>query len=159
MELAWSVFYKKSKKKKYADTVLTILQVWKASDLRLYSTYVLSGPASSISLDPAERAIYLGTDTGDILHVDLYHSTNSGSGLEYTGGLQRVVDAGSADFPQFIGHSGKVLSLDVSFDGTLLVSGGEDGLTLVWDIASHQMMKKIGPARSTVFSILYLIVL
>ncbi|KAK7203676.1 WD40-repeat-containing domain protein [Myxozyma melibiosi] len=125
--------------------------VWNASDLRLYTTYVFNGTGTCLALDPAERAIYVGTDSGSIIHIDLYRSSNDGTGLEYNGGLQRVVNVESDAYARFDSHSAKVLSLDLSFDATQLVSGGEDGVVLLWDISSHQIMKKLGPAKTPVF--------
>ncbi|KAK9368687.1 WD40-repeat-containing domain protein [Lipomyces kononenkoae] len=126
-------------------------RVWNASDLRLQTTYVFKEALLSIVVDPAERAIYAGTDDGVIYHVDLYRQSREGAGLEYTGGLQRVVEVSTESSVKFTQHTGKVLSLDLSFDSTLLVSGSEDGTVIVWDIATHQVLKKIKPGRGAVY--------
>ncbi|KAK9241319.1 WD40-repeat-containing domain protein [Lipomyces kononenkoae] len=126
-------------------------RVWNASDLRLQTTFIFKEALLSIVVDPAERAIYTGSDDGIIYHVDLYRQPREGAGLEYTGGLQRIVEVSTESNAKFTQHTGKVLSLDLSFDGTLLVSGSEDGTVIVWDIATHQVLKNIKPGRGPVY--------
>ncbi|KAJ8100551.1 WD40-repeat-containing domain protein [Lipomyces tetrasporus] len=127
-------------------------RVWNASDLRLQTTFVFKEALLSVVVDPAERAIYAGCDNGVIYHVDLYRQPREGAGLlEYAGGLQRIVDVSSESTVKFAQHTDKILSLDLSFDGTLLVSGSQDGTVIVWDVSTHQVMKNIKPGRGPVY--------
>ncbi|KAK9659917.1 Pre-rRNA-processing protein ipi3, partial [Basidiobolus ranarum] len=41
----------------------------------------------------------------------------------------------------FKGHTEPAQSLALSFDGTLLISGSEDGSAMVWDVTSRQMIR------------------
>ncbi|KAK9469911.1 WD40-repeat-containing domain protein [Lipomyces arxii] len=127
-------------------------RVWDASDLKLYTTYVFEEPLCSIVVDPAERAIYVGGESGVIYHVDLYRSTSNGS-IEYNGGLQRTVSVSSDSNSMFSGHSGKILALALTFDATMLVSGSEDGSVIVWDIATHQSLNVNRLGRGPVHSV------
>lgn len=45
----------------------------------------------------------------------------------------------------FEGHSGRVQSLALNLDDTLLLSGSEDGLAKVWDISTGVCLKTINP--------------
>lgn len=38
------------------------------------------------------------------------------------------------------GHSGKIMDLDTTLDGTLLISAGEEGRVLTWDVYSRQLV-------------------
>ncbi|KAK9484111.1 quinon protein alcohol dehydrogenase-like superfamily [Lipomyces starkeyi] len=125
-------------------------KVWNASDLRLHTTFVFKEALQSIVVDPAERAIYAGCDYGVIYHVDLYRQPRDGAGLEYIGGLQRIVEVSNESTAKFAQHTDKILSLDLSFDGTLLVSGSQDGTVIVWDISTHQVLRNIKPGRGPV---------
>ncbi len=53
-------------------------------------------------------------------------------------------------------HSAAVRSVRYSSDGKLLVSGGNDNNVCVWDIASHQMVKKLRGHASRVSSVLFM---
>jgi WD40 repeat protein len=44
---------------------------------------------------------------------------------------------------EFVGHSAGVTAVNLSFDGSLLVSGDASGEVFVWDIGSHQVLRKL----------------
>ncbi|KAK9448453.1 WD40-repeat-containing domain protein [Limtongia smithiae] len=129
-------------------------RVWSADGLKLYSTFVFGGSLTSIAVDPAERAMYIGSSDGSIYYVELYKSQQEDFDLAYVGGLQRSIQI-SKDTPlKFAQHEGKVLCLDLSFDATELISGGADGSLIIWDIATRQVLHstKVGKAGDAVGS-------
>ncbi|HYE94803.1 MAG TPA: T9SS type A sorting domain-containing protein [Rubricoccaceae bacterium] len=55
----------------------------------------------------------------------------------------RIVDTGTGDIVRTISgaHGGAVRRVDFSADGTLLVSGGDDGLVKVWSVADGSLVR------------------
>ncbi|KAK9463693.1 WD40-repeat-containing domain protein [Lipomyces oligophaga] len=132
------------------------LRVWNASDLTLYSTFVFEKPLKSLVVDSAERTAFTGSNSGLIYNVPLYHSVQESTGVEYTGGLQKVVDMSLEDTKTFQCHQGDVLALDLSYDGTQLVSGGNDGSVIIWDIATLQVLHNLKTGKGVVHSTMIL---
>lgn len=51
------------------------------------------------------------------------------------------------------GHREKVLSLDMSPDSTMLVSGGADSAVVIWDFITHEIIEKIHFAKAKINSV------
>jgi WD40 repeat protein len=80
--------------------------------------------------------------------------------LGFRGGHVRVRSAAelaraaaASETVDYIGHRGRVTSLDVNVRQNLIASGGQDGVVRVWDIASvapspHFMRHPVGPVRA-----------
>lgn len=114
-----------------------------------------------MTLDPSETLLFAACET-KIYSVELYkrrqqHGYGASETVESVGGMGRVEAVGikaatsvsregaSTDASVesvFMGHSGMVTSLSLSFDGSLLVSAAEDGNCMVWDVASRQLLRK-----------------
>lgn len=110
-------------------------------------------------MDPSETTIFAACED-KIYSVDLYKSRQDQSykinTIESLGGMSRVESVGiksntpfesntKAPAPLgsiFTGHTGAINSLTLSFDGTILISGAEDGNCIVWDVMSRQPLRK-----------------
>ena len=99
--------------------------------------FLLSSPASNLVLDPANRAIYAGHDDGSIQMINLLSSENEAeSGMNSVQSSQTALQPSSKDRWQDKMVSGQpLLSLGLSYDGTLLLSGHQDGKVHMWDVA------------------------
>jgi pre-rRNA-processing protein IPI3 len=109
-------------------------------------------------MDPSETTIFAACED-KIYSVDLYKSREDQSykitTTESLGGMSRVESIGiKSTTPStlenktptlgavFIGHTGDINSMTLSFDGTILISGAEDGNCIVWDVISRQPLRK-----------------
>jgi pre-rRNA-processing protein IPI3 len=93
-------------------------------------------------IDIAERSIFVGTQNSTIHQFNLIQA--AGSKYESIGGDPshplNVMDFAQTDFQA---HMSEITGLDLSFDGTLLVSGDQAGDVFVWDIGTRQVLRKI----------------
>jgi len=94
-----------------------------------------------MTIDTAERAIFLGTASSVIYQFNLVHSI--GGKYEVVGGDPAHPLHASDSQKDFTGHSAAVTAVGLSFDGTLLVSGDNTGEMYVWDVGSRQVLRKI----------------
>lgn len=51
------------------------------------------------------------------------------------------------------GHTGQVLSVAVSDDSTKLASGGKDGLLLIWDVQTGEVLEKLAHHQGVITSV------
>ncbi|KAI8920751.1 quinon protein alcohol dehydrogenase-like superfamily [Powellomyces hirtus] len=124
-------------------------KIWEASSGDLLNTIVFPKSISSLALDPTETRLYSGSSDGLIYCTNLYHQSSDGQ----THGMSQGVDAGETDPGVFTGHTQNVTSLCFSFDGSLLLSGSEDGTAIVWDAASKQSLRSFTTHKAPVSSV------
>ncbi|KAJ1918024.1 Pre-rRNA-processing protein ipi3 [Mycoemilia scoparia] len=125
------------------------------------SSWLFPSPISSIVVDLPETRLFCASDRGEVYQVDLYQQRSNGmsdgqsQGLESVIGTRSVQSVGldsktkSGKAKTYIGHEGKVNSISLSMDGTLLVSGGEDGSIRVWDTTSRQCLRAVQQPSSS----------
>ena len=109
-----------------SDNLCIIWDYHTGNSLRVF---LLSSPAANLVLDPANRAIYAGHKDGSVQMINMLNDGNqANSGFNS--------DQSSKDRWQDKMISEKpILSLGLSYDGTLLLSGHQDGRVHIWDIA------------------------
>src|SRR5271169_1007848 len=95
-----------------------------------------------MTIDIAERCIFVGTQNSTIHQFNLIQAI--GGKYESVGG-DSAHPLSAKDFPEtdFQGHSSAITALELSFDGTLLVSGDQAGEVFIWDIGTRQVLRKI----------------
>ena len=111
--------------------------VWDYLSGQSLHTFLVPSPAQCLTLDPADRAIYAGYADGSIQSVEIF----SPSSLS-----QKIWDPNAQATPtqtreedrwkppvDVEGH--EVLCMDTSYDGTMLISGHENGKIYTWDVA------------------------
>ena len=118
--------------------------VWNYSSGDLLHTYLLPASPLCLALDPADRVVYAGYEDGSIQSIDFY----SQGGL-----LQQLHDpkakstptqpASIARWSSLDQTSSATLCLQVSYDGTSILSGHEDGKILAWDAATGHCSKQL----------------
>lgn len=102
--------------------------------------FLLSEPAVCLTLDPADRAFYAGYADGNIHMINLFSTSDL---------VQQVRDPNLQATPtqpsekdrwklpnEFAGQG--LLCMDISYDGTSLISGHDSGKIYTWDIAKGQ---------------------
>lgn len=112
------------------------------------TTILFPSSINAFVLDPAERAIYVGTSASIIHQFNLFQSI--GGKYEAIGGdPSHPIQAVESAHHDFCGHSTEITAINLSFDGTLLVSGDNSGEIFVWDVGSRQVLRKIKGQNGT----------
>lgn len=132
------------------------LRVYDVVTKTLLSTFILSAPIESATLDPANRAVYVGLNTGEIRIIPLYKINANTSVLESVGGNKKIVTV-EAD-PElkntFVHHQqnqeAAVTQLKMSLDGSSIVSGDSIGRVFVSDIVTRQVLKTFVPCNGSI---------
>ncbi|MDF3039163.1 MAG: repeat, subgroup [Thermomicrobiales bacterium] len=103
-----------------------------------------SGPSLSGHVGPVTSVAFSPTD------ADLVATAGAA-------GTVRLWDvaAGQADGEALVGHSGEVASIAFSPDGATLLSGGEDGASVLWDLTTRQPIGEPLVAESSVTSVAF----
>lgn len=112
---------------------------------QLLHTLVVDRPLTAMAVDPAERAIYVGSDDGARI-LPLYRQSPSTRRLEAVGGAGAIVSFEGAtlfECPQ-------VTALALSQDATNLYVGDNEGGVSAWDVGTEQLVKKYKAVKGPV---------
>ncbi|GFP91721.1 protein root initiation defective 3 [Phtheirospermum japonicum] len=117
-------------------------KVWSLSRGKLLRNIVFPSIIDAISLDPGEHVFYAGGRDGKIYIAALNApvTPNSNYGSHIIGSLSE--------------HSKAVTCLASSADGSLLVSGSEDGMVRVWDTRTRNITRIFRHAKGPVSNVL-----
>ncbi|XP_043711477.1 protein ROOT INITIATION DEFECTIVE 3 [Telopea speciosissima] len=117
-------------------------KVWSMSKGKLLRSIEFPSVIDAIALDPGEHVFYAGSRDGKIFIAALgaESPSNSSYGKHIIGLLSD--------------HSKAVTCLAFSSNGTLLVSGSEDGLIRVWDTKTQNIVRIFKHAKGPVNNVL-----
>jgi pre-rRNA-processing protein IPI3 len=109
--------------------------VWDYHTGQVLRTFLLPSTAVSITVDPADRAFYVGYESGNVQKVDFYESPSVQHPL-YDARLQSTPSQIAAEHQWTAPSSefGAAACLTLSYDGMTLLSGHQNGSILSWDI-------------------------
>ena len=111
--------------------------VWEYSSGELLHTFLLAASPLCLALDPADRAAYAGCDDGSIQFIDFYSEAGLTQQLRKPETSSAPTQPPSnASWPALSQPGAPVLCLQVSYDGTSALSGGEDGKIHTWDLGA-----------------------
>ena len=129
--------------------------VWHYAKGVLLRSYLLDDIPQSIELDPADRAFYVGFQSGCVQMVTLYNDGCIPSVVSYPVAstindtaiqpsklnywVPPVVTTTSTKQLEF----GATSSLSLNFDGSRLLSGHESGRICAWDVSQGQFEKEL----------------
>lgn len=133
--------------------------VWDYHNGQALRTYLLPETPTSVTLDPADRACFIGYADGSLQTIDFYDE------VQKTTSIDVLRDSSSSHRPmqppsktRFGADSqklGATLALSLSWDGTSLLSGHSSGHIAVWDVAKSNFLSKLanlpGPVTSLHF--------
>ncbi|GFF37263.1 pre-rRNA-processing protein crb3/ipi3 [Aspergillus udagawae] len=130
---------------------------WDYHTGRLLRTFLLPASATCLTLDPVDRAFYVGYEDGSVQSVDFYKSqsiqhTLHDPSLQSTPSQPSAEDrwlAPSSDF-------GGVHSLSLSYDGMTLLSGHQNGKVLSWNVARRKYASTLADYTHPVTNIIAL---
>ena len=107
-------------------------------------TFLLSSSPLCLALDPADRAVYAGYDDGSVQILDFYSQSSLTQALHDPESQPTAVQPPpTSKWPPLEHANAAVLTLDVSYDGTTLLSGHEDGGVHTWDVARGMYGKQL----------------
>jgi pre-rRNA-processing protein IPI3 len=107
--------------------------------------------AISITIDPADRAFYVGYESGNVQRIDFYETISAQHPL-YDQRLQNTPSQISVEqqWPIPSADKGAATALALSYDGMTLYSGHPNGSVLAWDVARKKFSSTIADYMSPV---------
>ncbi|BDA48951.1 WD repeat-containing protein 18 [Coccomyxa sp. Obi] len=139
-------------------------KTWSLAQGNLLRSITFPVSLHSVSMDPAEHALYLGGADGRIFEVSLAGENltqDSGAfpglgGAGASSGNAADADAGR-EWRVLEGHTQCVTCLACTTDGGHMLSGSEDGSVRVWELRSRQAVRVINsPEKATISALLVL---
>jgi pre-rRNA-processing protein IPI3 len=119
-------------------------------------TFVFSAVPKCIAIDPAERALYVGLETGGIQPVELLRKKAGGNDRNVASILfeEQFRDVPvTVDDERWGGgeyNENAVLAVAVCFEGNLVIGGDEKGTVGVWDVATGCLFKRLCSMKGNV---------
>ena len=118
--------------------------VWDYSIGDLLHTVLLPASPLCLALDPADRAVYAGYEDGSIQFIDFYSQHRLTQQLhDPMSNTTPSQPPPSSRWPALDQPGCPVLCLQISYDGTTLLSGHEDGKIHSWDVAASRYSKQL----------------
>ena len=131
--------------------------VWDYHSNAMLRTFLLPSVPTSIVVDAADRAFYVGYESGDVHRIDLLASAEGESIQSGTDALTPIQPKTKVWSPPDA-TTGSVLCLGLSFDGTAVLAGHQSGTILGWDVATGHMKPFLpqGPLPGPVMNLQFL---
>ncbi|RLV93223.1 Pre-rRNA-processing protein [Spathaspora sp. JA1] len=136
----------------YTTSTDCTVRVYDVISKSLLTTFVLPYGVNCITKDPANRAIYVGLVNGLIRTIPLYTINKNTSVLESIGGLNKIItiDNDVNLINTFTHHNVGITQLEISLDGTSIISGDESGVVYASDIVTKQIIKTFTKCDSSI---------
>lgn len=121
--------------------------IWDFNSDTILRTILLSATPLCISLDPADRAVYVGYDDGSIHNISLVDAADSTKSISdaSTRGSTFQTDASKRWIPPASDSVQAALCMCVSYDGTILTTGHASGKILSWSIPTGTFASTLTP--------------
>ncbi|KAI9008390.1 WD40-repeat-containing domain protein [Gaertneriomyces semiglobifer] len=113
----------------YTTSLDRTCKIWDTTPQNLL-TLLYPKPLTCSTVDSTETRLYCGTSTGTIYQSNLCNALP----------VRTVADAAKYS-SEMNSHTACVSGMSLSMDGSLLVSGSEDGKAIVWDTVSRQAIR------------------
>lgn len=126
--------------------------LWHIETCQILRTFLTPAVTISLTLDPADRAIYLGNDDGTIQSIDLFgtSSKNPKQSLYDTIDAAPIQVKAEHSWSAAASDLGAVNCITLSYDGTTLLSGHVEGTINRWDVAKHRIVSEIANLHQSV---------
>ena len=123
--------------------------VWNYHTGDLLRTFLLPSTPLCLSLDPCDRGVYIGFEDGSLQLVEFIRSSSAFNELYDTRLQSTPVQITSSPW---IASSevGPALSLGLSYDGTILISGHESGKIMQWSTSRGGVSAEIADLNAPV---------
>lgn len=131
--------------------------VWDYLNGDALHTFLLPSSPLCLALDPADRAVYAGYEDGSVQLIDFYSQGGLTQPLHDLALQSTPTQPPPSDRWSASHHSASpVLCLQVSYDGTSLLSGHQNGKIHSWDVAAGKYDKGLADLAAPVTSIVML---
>lgn len=124
--------------------------VWNYHTGGLLRTFLLSLSPQCLTIDPCDRAFYVGFEDGSIQPIELFQPTATVNSL-YDSNLQATP---IQMLPNHLGGApsdqGAVQCLSLSYDGTVLLSGHASGKIIKWDTGPRKFSAELADLNAPV---------
>ena len=118
--------------------------VWEYESGIALRTFLLQNQPLCLALDPVDRAAYAGYADGSIQFIDLYRPGELPPlSLEATPRDAPIQPPPAALWRSMDHPDSSILCLQVSYDGTQLLSGNQDGEVRSWNVATGENEKPL----------------
>lgn len=117
--------------------------VWDFSSGDALHTFLLSASPLCLALDPADRAVYAGYEDGSIQFIDFYSEGGLNQPLRDPALQSTPIQPPPVARWSAPDSRSALLCVQVSYDGTCLLSGHEDGMIYKWEIAAGRYDKQL----------------
>lgn len=117
--------------------------IWDYSNGDELHTFLLPMSPLCLALDPADRAVFTGYEDGSIQFMDFYKDGNTFSSLCGPAAQSGATEPAQSARWSAEGLDSAVLCLQISYDGTSLISGHGNGKIQTWDVARGQFGKQL----------------
>ena len=118
--------------------------VWDYHNGDALHTFLLSHSPLCLALDPADRAAYAGYEDGTIQFLDFYSQGGLNQGLHDSAAQSAPTQPSASTIWAAQDHPPTaILCLQVSYDGTSLLSGHRDGKVHPWDVGTGRFGKHL----------------
>ncbi|KAF3941332.1 hypothetical protein ABW19_dt0203177 [Dactylella cylindrospora] len=146
--------------------------VWNYHEGTLLRTFTLGAIPTSLALDPADRAFYVGLGDGGIQQIEFAKVGNrtvdvglNGASDQNNGDADRSYDSplyrsDEKHIPISASSSGSrwtaegqdspVTAMDVLFEGNYLIAGTETGSVNVWDVATGHLFRTLATYKAPI---------
>lgn len=118
--------------------------VWEYTTGRILRTFLLPAVPLVVTIDPADRACYVGYESGNVQRINFYETISAQHPL-YDQQLQNTPSQLTADQQWVVpsAEKGAATALALSYDGMTLYSGHPSGSVLSWDVGRGKFLNTI----------------
>ena len=128
--------------------------VWDYRNGDLLHTFLLPLVPLCITLDPADRALFAGLEDGSVQLIDFFKNTPHSNGDNGYQGAHMPTQPSSSDRWQIpMDTPSRALCVSLSYDGTSVVTGHEDGRVICWDVGKGRYASKVCDLQAPVTNI------
>ncbi|KAJ5780494.1 hypothetical protein N7457_005654 [Penicillium paradoxum] len=117
---------------------------WDYHTGRVLRTFLLPLSATSVALDPVDRAFYVGYEDGSVQSVDFYRGNSAQHPLHDPSVQSTPAQVSMEDrwLPPSA-ESGSVKTISLTYDGTTLLSAHANGKVLSWNVARRKFTSSV----------------
>lgn len=124
--------------------------VWNYTGGELLRTFLLPTTPICLALDPCDRGFYVGSVDGFIRLIDLFQSSSATNSLYDPSQQATPIQVSSDPFSGAPSETGQAFCLGLSYDGTTLLSGHENGKILQWDAGPRKFANEVADLNAPV---------